>query len=187
MQFTFGSYRLDVDVEQTRAFYESDRAVRTSESCRCDGCQNYDRAILQAPPTVTDFLRALGIDPQKPGEVFGVTGETESDRRYWYNGWYHVVGTLLQAPVSDDASKTAIYDKKNSYRPDPAFDFDVWFIGDRSRMGWIEKEFPTPIVELSISTRLPWLLDCPPHPDATAITDAAGNILSYTQNDPDTP
>lgn len=185
MLFTFGKYRLDIDVESTRAFYESDSAVVTSQSCRCDGCQNYDKAILTAPAAVTDFLRALGIDPQKPGEVFGVIGEVESDTRYWYNGWYHAVGTLLECPALGDTPQAAVFDDENCYRPDPAFDFEVWFIDDRNHMGWIETDFPEPILELSISTRLPWLIDRQPQPSETVTVDAEGNILSNVINDPD--
>ena len=152
MLFSFGPYRMDVDVEKTSAFYQS-HAVLTSEQCTCGGCQNYDKAILQAPPAVLQFLRNLGIDPQKPGEVFGSTGEIDADQTYWYSGWYHIVGTLITRP-EDIKQET----EENSYRPDPDFDFHAWFTDDRHHMGWIETEFPEPILEMSISTHLPWVI-----------------------------
>ena len=152
MLFSFGPYQIDVDVEKTAAFYR-DKAVPTSEQCRCDGCQNYDKAILQASPAVLRFLRSLGMIPGRPGEVFGVTGEVEADQTYWYSGWYHLVGRLISQP-----EKTNQETEENCYCPDPDFDFRVWFTDDRHFMGWIEKEFPEPILEMSISTRLPWVI-----------------------------
>lgn len=152
MLFSFGPYQVYVDVEKTAAFYQS-KAVPTSEQCTCNGCQNYDKAILQASPAVLQFLRDLGIDPKRPGEVFGVTGEIEVNKTYWYSGWYHIVGTFLDHP--DETKQEAL---ENCYQPDPAFDFRVWFTDDRKHMGWIEKEFPEPILEMSISTHLPWII-----------------------------
>ena len=153
MIFTFGRFKIDVDVEKTREFYSSENALVTSKQCTCNACQNYDRAIMTAPSAVLDFLRSLGIDPQKPGEVFGYLPEPNEDGIYFYGGWYHIVGTMLSGEIE---SKTV--DSSNSYKPDPDFDFSVSFSGDREKMGWIEKDFPEPIIELLVSTNLPWLL-----------------------------
>lgn len=152
MLFTFGPYQVDVDVEKTAAFYRS-HAIPTSEQCTCNGCQNYDKAILQESPVVLKFLRELGIDPQRPGEVFGVTGEVDPEQTYWYSGWYHVVGTLPDHP--EEIRNLTL---ENCYRPDPNSDFCIWFTDDRELMGWIEKDFPEPILEMTISTHLPWVL-----------------------------
>ena len=108
---------------------------------------------MQASPAVLQFLRELGIDPQRPGEVFGTTGEVDPDQTYWYSGWYHVVGTL-----SDHPEEIRNLTLENSYRPDPNFDFRIWFTDDRELMGWIEKDFPEPVLEMTISTHLPWVL-----------------------------
>lgn len=147
MHFSFGQYKIEVDVERTRSFYESAASIPTSQQCTCDGCQNYDKAILTAPASVLNFLRSLGIDPCNPGEVYTVIGEREPDGRYWYGGWYHVVGRIVKKGEDD------------WYKPDPSYDFKVWFADDRTRMGWVEKEFPKPILELSIDAFLPYLLE----------------------------
>lgn len=152
MLFSFGPYQIDVDVEKTANFYQNN-AIPTSKQCSCNGCQNYDKAILQASPAILQFLRDLGIDAQRPGEVFGVTGEVDPNQTYWYSGWYHIVGTLLGRPEGIKEET-----QKNCYQPDPDFDFRVWFTDDRHCMGWIEKEFPEPILEMSISTHLPWVI-----------------------------
>ena len=62
MIFRFGDYTLDIDVERTRAFYARPDIEITSEKCSCAGCQNYDKAILEAPAAVLSFFESLGID-----------------------------------------------------------------------------------------------------------------------------
>ncbi len=146
MHFTFEDYQIEVDIERTRAFYESEASIPTSKQCTCDGCQNYDKAILTASSSILTFLRSLGIDPCKPGEVYLLTGEREPDGRYRYEGWYHVVGTIIQKGTS------------KGYEPDSDYNFTVFFEDDCKRMGWIEPGFPTPILEFSIHTILPYLL-----------------------------
>ena len=149
MIFSFGGYKIDVDVAATRAFYQSEYARTLGQSCGCDICKNYDDAILKAGEKVLSFLKELGIDPQKPGEVFGldVDGKPEKNGTYFYGGWYHLVGTLLE-----DKSEGICYD------PDPDFDFSLWVTDDPMKMGFIKEGFPEPILEFSIITHLPWLL-----------------------------
>ncbi|MBQ8338975.1 MAG: hypothetical protein IJY16_00825 [Clostridia bacterium] len=142
MIFNFGRYTIDVDIEKTRAFYTSDFSVATNEVCSCDCCQRFPDTIMACSPTVVSFLNSLGIDPRKPGEVFG----SEEDS---YNGWYHIVGTLLNGKISG-----ACFDSSNSFVPDETVKFQVWFDDDNKRMGWIEENFPTPILEISFSAVL---------------------------------
>ena len=75
MLFTFSDYQIEVDVERTRAFYNSETSIPTSKQCSCDGCQNYDQAILTASPRVLTFLTSLGIDPCKPAEVYTLSDD----------------------------------------------------------------------------------------------------------------
>ena len=148
MIFIFGNNVIDVDVEKTRAFYKSSFATTPKQDCRCEGCQNFDAAILQAPPSVLDFLKSLGIDPQKPCEVFGLFDEPDEDKTYLYGGWYHVVGRMIKREE----------DPQRLYKPEESFDVSVGFTDERGSMGFIKKGFPAPILELSVSMRLPWLL-----------------------------
>ena len=153
MKIRFSEFLLDVDVERTRAFYERDDVKTSSESCPCYGCQNFDKAILQAPEGVIGFLRSLGIDPRKPAEVFDVMGEPEADGTIWYNGWYHICGTISESPaecIDHD------YYKKYNHSPDPSFRFEVLPIAGRDL---VHKEFPTPVIQLEINTHLPYLLN----------------------------
>ena len=94
------------------------------------------------------FLHKLGIDPQKAGEVFGVSDKEKHTNHY--SGWYHIVGELLKGKVD-----WKNYDDSNAFFPDANSDFRVWFENDPNRMGWIEKDFPTPMLELSFAAVLP--------------------------------
>ena len=138
MIFQLGRYTVDVDVEKTKDFYSSDFSVASNEACSCDCCQHFPDEIMSCSSVVVDFLNNLGIDPRKPGEVFG--------EKYSCSGWYHVVGTLLSGRVDG-----LICDSSNAFIPDKTVDFMVWFDDDSKRMGWIEDNFPNPILEMSFS------------------------------------
>ena len=68
MIFQFGEYKIDVDVEKTRQFY--DRAKTVSEGCQCDGCLNFERAVDKLPQNIRDFFSALGVDMKKICECY---------------------------------------------------------------------------------------------------------------------
>ena len=148
MLFTFGETVMDVDVAQTRAYYSRESTKTARENCRCAGCQNFDRAILQAPEGVLSFLKDLGIDPQKPCEVFGLAGVPDEKGGYLYGGWYHVVGRLIKGEE----------DPQKCYKPDECFEFTVGFTDKKEKMGFVERDFPAPVLELSVRIYLPWLL-----------------------------
>ena len=76
-------------------FYERSDIPTMRQQCDCVNCRNFDEAILKASDTVLDFLRSLGIDPQKPAETFNVTGVLEDDGSIWYSGWYHISGGVF--------------------------------------------------------------------------------------------
>ena len=147
MIFQFGRYTLDVDVEKTKAFYDSNRSVTTDEACSCARCQLFPHAIMSSSDAILKFLRRLGIDPRKPGEVFGYS-DNETDR-HQYSGWYHIVGTLREGKIIGK-----FYDDSNAFLPDINAEFRVWFEDDPERMGWIEQGFPVPILEMSFSAIL---------------------------------
>lgn len=160
MIFRFSDCVLDVDVERTRKFYARDNRWQ----CDCRDCRNYDKAILAAPEAVVTFLRSLGIDPRKPAEVFNVTGMPEADGTIWYNGWYHVCGTLVECPetvtetVSENGSRSLSYRWELGYRPDPDYPFVLL---PTKEINLLPEGFPTPAVELELDTHLPWVLPAP--------------------------
>ena len=162
MIFRFSNFVIDVDVERTRAFYSRDGRWQ----CDCQDCRNYDKAILTAPATVLDFLRSMGIDPRKPTEVFNTTGMLEEDGTIPYNGWLHVCGTLTEGPdtvterVTEDGVRCLSFRWDLAYRPDPAYPFELL---PTREIDLIPENFPAPVLQMEINTRLPWVLPEPYH------------------------
>ena len=159
MIFRFSDFVLDVDVERTRAFYERDDVKTTSEQCVCQGCQNYDGAILTASATVLDFLRSMGIGPRKPAEVYDVMGsQLDENGKVWYNGFYHICGTRIEG---EDAwvhtSENSMHlDGDRMYTVDDSFK-----VSFEEQAFVIHEAFPAPILQMEIDTHLPWVLPTP--------------------------
>ena len=155
MIFRFANFVIDVDVDRTREFYGREGHF----VCTCQNCRNYDKAILTAPATVLDFLESIGIDPRKPAEVYGVKGELEEDGTLWYNGWYHICGTIVECPKT--ICKTVgnhdfySYETNAEYAPDADYPFSVL---PEKNLDLVSKDFPTPVLQLEIDARLPWVL-----------------------------
>lgn len=156
MIFTFGSYTLDIDVERTQAFYSRHDIETTGEKCTCAGCQNYDKAILQAPVAVLEFFQSLGIDPCKPAEVYDLMGgDLDENGKMYYNGFYHVCGTRLQG---DNAWVNVTGDMKHleiekMYAVDDGFK-----VSFEESVLMLHEEFPTPVLQIEIDAHLPWVL-----------------------------
>ena len=164
MLIKFANFTLDVDVERTRVFYERSDIPTMGQQCDCVNCRNFDEAILKTSDTVLDFLRSLGIDPQKPAETFNVTGVLEDDGSIWYSGWYHICGSIVDTPETvktttlPDGGEQIQYCWEHGYTPDSHFPFKVLPI---SRLDLIHKDFPNPVIQLEIDTHLPYVLPNP--------------------------
>ena len=105
MIFQFGEYKIDVDVEKTRQFY--DRAKTVSEGCQCDGCLNFGRAVDKLPQNIRDFFSALGVDMKKICECYVYCAKDENT--LYYGGFCHICGTLPSGksawkPTSDSTA-----------------------------------------------------------------------------------
>ena len=157
MLFHLADAIIDVDVERTRAFYARPDVPTTSRGCSCTGCQNFDKAILTVPDTVTAFLASLGIDPRKPAETYSVkgVGEREADGTVWYQGWYHVCGTVEKWPDFEQTETRITIRPEDYYRPDPAFHYEVII---EPMVDLIHKEMPRPVIQLMFDTYLPYVL-----------------------------
>ena len=157
MLFHLADAIIDVDVERTRAFYARPDVPTTSQGCSCTGCQNFDKAILTVPDTVTAFLASLGIDPRKPAETYSVKGigEREADGTVWYQGWYHVCGTVEKWPDFEQTETRITIRPEDCYRPDPAFHYEVII---EPMVDLIHKEMPRPVIQLMFDTYLPYVL-----------------------------
>ena len=137
-EFVFGPYRLEVDVEATRAWY--DRYGDATGGCDCAYCRNYAAAVGGLPPEVAAFLRPLGLSLLRPGEI-DEYGPRQGGR--WYQPMWHIAGRLLETG-----------EEKLSIAPGVTAGF-------ATDMGPFLRDFPEPCFQCWISMTLPWVLEEP--------------------------
>ena len=147
-EFTFGTYRLSVDVEATRAYYAAHNEPWIT--CDCAGCRNFARAVKDLPQAVRDFFDALGLDPEKPGEVMYYQG-TEKDLSG--GGWYHLVGTVVEG-----ASQPGSCEEFPAGWYELAAGFSVGF---KKECDLLPEDFPRPCCQMEFEHVMPWVLEEP--------------------------
>ncbi len=147
-EFVFGTYRLSVDVEATRAYYEAHPLPWIT--CECDGCRNFVRAVQDLPPAVRDFFGALGLDPEKPGEVMFYQGTA---RTLSGGGWYHLAGEVLEG-----ASRPGDSEAFPAGWIEIAEGFSAAF---QTACDLLPDDFPRPCFQMEFEHVLPWVLEDP--------------------------
>ena len=90
-EFVLGSYRLEVDVEATRAWYG--RYGNATGGCGCAYCRNYAAAVGVLPPEAAAFLEPLGLNLRRPGDI-GEYGPRQGGR--WYMPMWHIAGRRVR-------------------------------------------------------------------------------------------
>ena len=134
-EFVFGPYRLEVDVEATRNWY--DLYGEPAGGCDCAYCRNYAAAVGILPPEVAAFLEPLGLDLHRPGDATEY-GPAEGGR--WYMPMWHLAGRLLEA---GEGERTIAPGVTASFFTDT---------------GPFLKDFPRPFFQCGLSMILPWAL-----------------------------
>ena len=153
MIFEFGTFKVDVDVERTRRFYET---VEDQLGCECAGCRNFRKAYPLLPDAVQAFFRQLGVDIGKPAEA---TAYNSYDGNLtFYDGFYHICGTILEGrePFIQVDKRHFQLDKNMTINLTP--DYFAYFT---SKCGLVDEDFPTPVIQLEIQGNIPWVLDEP--------------------------
>ena len=135
-EFVLGPYRMEVDVESTRAWYS--RYGDASAGCDCLYCKNFAAAVGTLSPEIGKFLEPLGLDLQKPGDA-SECGPAEGGRLYL--PIYHLVGRLLEGE-----------DEPLELIPGVS----VWFA---TNTGPFLQDFPEPSFQCCFSMTLPWMLE----------------------------
>ena len=146
-EFVFGSYRLSVDVEATRAYYAAHNEPEPWITCECDGCLNFARAVKDLPQAVKDFFDTLGLDPEKPGELMYYQG-TEKDLSG--GGWYHLAGTVLEGAA-----------QPGSCEGFPAGWLELaegFSVGFKNECDLLPDDFPRPCCQMEFEHVMPWVL-----------------------------
>ena len=147
MEIVLGSYRLDVDVAATRAYYEAHPLPWIT--CDCLGCRNFQAAIHRIPQEVKALFDRLGLDPEKPAEVCYYQG---TEATLSSGGWYHICGTILEQATPEDPSQVF------GEWIDPAEGFSAAF---KSDCDLLPKDFPHPCFQMEFNHLLPWVLEEP--------------------------
>lgn len=153
MLLDFGDFRVDVDVEATREFYNK-FGKTVLEDCGCCNCRNYYEAITNVSDKVKSFFNSLGIDPQKSPEA--TWWDTDENGVAYYSVYFHVVGTIVNSveiymPYGDGGT---ILNLENFHEIDKGFS-----VGFTSETFLLEKDFPKPCIQLEIEAYLPWVID----------------------------
>lgn len=147
-EFVFGLYRLEVDVEATRAYYEAHPGPWIT--CSCDGCRNFAREAGKLPQAVTDFFHTLGLDPEKPGELMYYQGTPETLSG---GGWYHLVGRVAEGsskPGDDEVLPAGWYDLAEGFS-----------VGFKTECDLLPDDFPKPCFQMEFEHVMPWVLNEP--------------------------
>lgn len=149
MMIEIGVYRMDVDVERTRAFYDHEQWF----GCGCAGCRNYERAVTLLPDKVKAFFAQFGIDPGKPPEMSAV--HSPDGKSILYDGSFYLCGSLVEGkdPLYQTGPKRNHL--KEAYQICVDGDFTACFFEERSLL-W--DTFPRPAIRLNVDFSLPWLL-----------------------------
>lgn len=147
-EFSFGPYRIRVDVEATREYY----AARPLPwfTCDCAGCRNFARAVKRLPTAVREFFDDLGLDPEKPGETCYYTGTPDS---LVGGGWYYICGTILAGasmPGDYEAFPAGWYELDENFS-----------VGFKTGCDLLPDDFPRPCFQMEFNHRLPWVLKEP--------------------------
>lgn len=148
MIFEFGPYRIDMDVDRTRQWYETEPTV--SQCCDCDGCVNYERAADLFPESVVSFFSAMGADVKKPIEAY-VNCANRDRRTLWYGGWWHLCGALLEAGEDQD-------DWPAIARGVP-FGPRGFCVAFKGREDMVQKNCPRPVLQMEMFADIPWVLE----------------------------
>ena len=152
MLIQFGCFKADVDVEKTRQFYR--HAPIVSETCSCDGCRNFEKAVQFLPAQVKDFFDSLGVDMRKVCECYTLSENT--DGTVLYGGFYHICGTLIEGESAwrMEGENTKLWDRKEAFELAPGFCISL-----QSDIDLPEEGFPQPIIQLEFTADIPWLIE----------------------------
>lgn len=153
MIIEFDKYKLDVDIDRTRRFYET---ADQRPGCDCAGCRNFRKAYPLIPDAVQGLFRQLGVDIGNPAEMTAYV--SHDGNMTLYAGFYHICGSILESPKLfipfDEKCSTLDIDATTKLTPDH-------FVYFTRECGLVKKGFPTPIIQLDIQGDIPWVLEEP--------------------------
>lgn len=151
MIFEQGVYRLDVDVERTRVFYEAEPGI----CCTCAGCRNFAALGERMPERIGGFLRQFGLDPGKPVEMSAVVAPDRNS--VFYDGWYHICGRILEGTDPMEQVGPKQWKTKEEYFL--PLDDNGGTVLFQAKRDLLSAGFPEPVIQVSVMCVMPWVLD----------------------------
>ena len=170
MVYTIDNCTINRDSAATRAYYTEHPA---HNSCTCSGCKNFREYSKMFPAEVKDFFSSVGIsDMRVIAEI--IPHITLDDGLLFYGGFFHVVGTMTNAPEftqevpcyesSTDADGKRTFVKTGTEKRtwyETAFrkltdSFEIMF-SDSTAL--VPDDFPRPVLQLDINAHIPWVID----------------------------
>lgn len=150
MKKHIGTWVIDCDKLSTQKAYEN--LDFKTVKCSCQSCLNYYKAVSAFPTVVYDFFNDLGIDINKPVEIYNLD---YSNGVVSYGGFYYLVGEYLlgndiKQSISDTSPSPSFYKLEQDYAIAFTRDLDI-----------LPDNFPENSVQLEISFSVPWVLKCP--------------------------
>ena len=142
-----GGYVLEIDVNQTRQFYEKHHFI--TEDCDCDYCANYILACDTFSSEVKHLFNILGIDPRKEGEISEYI--ENDDGTHLYSALYHIVGKII------DRTELQLLTNSEKGVSIPNCD-EVEIDFNEKDLDLVPDDFPKPTVQFEIQLNIPWLL-----------------------------
>lgn len=154
MKTTVGPWLIEHDPDATRRCYAQ---IPWGDDCDCDPCRNLDALGDDAfPAGARQVLEGLGIDFHKPAEVYH-TARLENGLQH-YGGWYHCVGRIVSGWDASHPEADALPPQHFE-----AASFSEHFsLSCSSRRDLAPDVFRgLPLIQVSFSAELPWVLDKP--------------------------
>lgn len=151
-RFVFGDYVIDVDVDKTREIYKGFASV--TERCRCDACENYQKAIERVPVQVKNFFECLGVDLGKITE--SVMCHQNRDGSWHYGCTCHVCGKVIKGKNLTVVQDGQLVTMRSRDAYEAAENVLVWFGDECTR---VEKAFDAPVMQIDFGIDLPWALN----------------------------
>ena len=140
-QLRIGKWLLEVDIDRTREFYNKDIV-----NCNCLYCKNYIEASDHLKTSVSDIFIKFGIHPAKPSHLSEFP--TEDAATLLYIGEYHFVGRVLEGELCTSSN----------FKETNTIEIENFVFGFSEDLVFVPEDFPTPILQLSISANIPWIL-----------------------------
>ena len=140
MIFTFGHYKIDVDTDETKRFYDQKEILG---ECPCAGCRNFEKAIDILPADILNFFESLGVDIRKAAEW--AASHTNKNGKVFYTGFCHLNGTILNG----DSSEHRVHMIQILNDLQISFQNDCYLL---------EKDFPSPMIQMEFVLFVPWVL-----------------------------